>query len=356
MYKYESENNKEEYKNILQSVGAFSYLFSDSNNIYLNYRVHENSYCEAFDAKNLSRSDIAVDATKNNIGIGLKTFLRKKNNTFQKIAEFNRLSYMLEGKDKVEATQLIKEWRNERLQTSINLYSLDNLIYHCIIRDEDGFHVYEEPMNFIEDIKKITSDEKTIKFVSGNEEYSFNKSKSTLSKKFNTVTILDSFEVKPIENPFEILKNFEYNKLNNKESKLEEVLLPLFSLQSGEVHKKSGLNQWNAGGRKRDPDEVYIPIPARIRRENTNFFPAKDINFDLELPNGKKLKAKICQEDGKALMSNPNKDLGKWLLRDILNLEENEILTRDILQKKGFDSVIIRKINETHYKLDVYLK
>jgi len=29
---------------------------------------------------------------------------------------------------------------------------------------------------------------------------------------------------------------------------------------------KSGLNQWNARGRDRNPNEVYIPIPAEIHK------------------------------------------------------------------------------------------
>ena len=42
-------------------------------------------------------------------------------------------------------------------------------------------------------------------------------------------------------------------------------------------------------------------------------------------------------------MSNPNKALGKWLLRDILKLEERKLVTYDVLALYGIDSVIIRK-------------
>lgn len=49
---------------------------------------------------------------------------------------------------------------------------------------------------------------------------------------------------------------------------------------------------------------------------------------------------KICQEDGKALMSNPNKDLGKWILRDVLHVEEGHLITYEDLLKIGIDSIL----------------
>ena len=33
------------------------------------------------------------------------------------------------------------------------------------------------------------------------------------------------------------------------------------------------------------------------------------------IPNGSYLRAKVCQDGNKALMTNPNSNLGKWLLR-----------------------------------------
>lgn len=84
----------ENYTHLLKIIGSLSKLFSDSTSPYLSYRVSENLFCRAFDAKNLSRSDVSVDASKKtnevNFGIGIKTFLEQKGNTIQKIAEFNR--------------------------------------------------------------------------------------------------------------------------------------------------------------------------------------------------------------------------------------------------------------------------
>jgi hypothetical protein len=41
------------------------------------------------------------------------------------------------------------------------------------------------------------------------------------------------------------------------------------------VFERSGLNQWNARGRKRNESEVYIPIPKLIHDKFPNFFPGR---------------------------------------------------------------------------------
>ncbi len=119
------------------------------------------------------------------------------------------------------------------------------------------------------------------------------------------------------------------------------------------VPEKSGLNQWNAGGRERQADEVYIPIPAKINSNFPNFFPNIDTTFTLHLPNGSSLSAKPCQQNRKALMSNPNIALGKWILRDILQVKEGELVTIEHLYRLGFDSVVVYKDSETDYRIDV---
>ena len=51
-------------------------------------------------------------------------------------------------------------------------------------------------------------------------------------------------------------------------------------------------------------------------------------------------------------MSNPNKALGKWLLRDVLELKEQELIDYETLVKKGFDAVIFEKIDDKVYRID----
>ena len=56
------------------------------------------------------------------------------------------------------------------------------------------------------------------------------------------------------------------------------VFLPLYSYGRNNepiVPQKSGLNQWNAGGRVRNKNEVYIPISSKIHKKYPNFLPEK---------------------------------------------------------------------------------
>lgn len=343
------------YKNQLQLVGSLSNMFSDSSTPYLYYRIAEKIFCNSFKSDDLSRSDVAIDSKFSRLGIGLKTFLRKNDKTFQKIAEFNKdkdLYFNLSQKEKIKK---ICELRNERIIFSKNLYDLDSFIYHCVLRDEGMFHLYEENMELIDicNIKNIKSNKSSIVFNDGKSEYSFNLSKSTLLKRFETSNILESFDVKIIENPLEELeKVLNFEKLKSSKNKIiSTIYLPLYG-RNNIVYERSGLNQWNANGRKRDINEVYIPIPSKVNTLKPDFFPKRDFPFELILPNGKRMKSKVCQDGSKALMSYSNRELGKWILRDVLNLNESELLTYEKLQKIGIDSVRIDKIDDYIYEIN----
>ena len=94
----QKSENKQLYREMLYAVGAMSRLSSESSIPYLGYREVENIFCLAFGAENLSRSDCSADASKDRIGIGVKTFLNRNGRTLQKIAEFNRDSSLFRGK------------------------------------------------------------------------------------------------------------------------------------------------------------------------------------------------------------------------------------------------------------------
>ena len=81
------------------------------------------------------------------------------------------------------------------------------------------------------------------------------------------------------------------------------------------------MSQWNAGGRKRNLNEIYIPIPSEIHQLYPNFFPSKA--------------------------------LSDWLLRKVLQLEEGELATIEKLDNLGFDSVIIMKKDSVNYTIDI---
>lgn len=112
------------------------------------------------------------------------------------------------------------------------------------------------------------------------------------------------------------------------------------------------INQWNAGGRKRDSGEVYIPIPIEIHKYFPHFFPARDTHFNLKIPTGEIFSAKVCQDNSKALMTNPNKALSDWLLRKVYQVKAGELLTYKKMNELGFDSVMIIKDKNGNYKID----
>jgi hypothetical protein len=118
------------------------------------------------------------------------------------------------------------------------------------------------------------------------------------------------------------------------------------------VPERSGLNQWNASGRDRHANEVYIPVPREVHRNFPHFFPDRETPFQLRLPNGKILDVKICQEEGKALMSKSNRELGEWILRDVLKLSEGQLFTDELMDSIGIDSVRIDKINDTLFEMN----
>ncbi len=359
-YCLQPKKEKEKYKNFLRITGSLSNLFSENSTPYLHYRTAENIFCKAFNADNLSRSDVSADAKKGNIGIGLKTFLHNNGNTFQKIAEFNAISKLLRDKSDEEIIHIIANARNVRIQATKAQYGLDSMIYHCVTRAEEVNYLFESAMDEVSlsSLRFEAESKNSIKFTDGVHEYSFNRSKHTLFKRFVCSIPIETIDIEIIENPFDILAScIDQNTFTSLETTetLETIYLPLYAPSSSRMEpaEKSGLNQWNAAGRPRHPDEVYIPVPAWIYHKFPDFFPkSNDIYFDLILPNGEILSASMCQQGQKGLMSNPNKALGRWLLRDVFNLPEGELLTRDILNIAGIDSAIVAKVSEGKYKID----
>jgi len=347
---------QQKYIDSLTVIGNLSNLFSNSAVPYLYYRIAEKIFCNSFNANDLSRGDIALDASKNNMGIGLKTFLKNNDKTIQKVAEFNKDRHLYENKNIYEIVDIVAHLRNNRISFAENLSNVDKSYYHCVTRGENTFFLHEESMDYIqlENIKNIKKKKNSIWFDDGLHEYSFNISKSTLFKRFSISHYLYEFEVKIFENPLEEIQKcfLEHGKLWQGTNRiLDTVYLPLYG-RNKIVSERSGLNQWNASGRVRHSDEIYIPIPSKVHQYSPTFFPPRDTIFNLHLPSGEILYVKVCQDNSKALMSNPNKALGKWLLRDILGLREGELLTYEKLQIIGIDSIRIDKIDNENFKIN----
>lgn len=363
----QSKEKQNYYERLLKAVGSLSRLFSEAPEPYLAYRAAENLFCKAFEAENLSRSDASADASKDKVGFGIKTFLDARGKSMQKVAEFNSdhpLFYALPTEEKIKK---IAELRNERIETTKRIFGLDSIIYHCITRQVGKIIVYETPAPLIEidAIKDIKVNGNSIQFSDPSAEYSFSNSKSVLYKRFITENILLEVPVQILNDPFSQIEKLiaESGLIFAPIKVLPHVFLPLYSMRGGTKHVqgKSGLNQWNAEPRlnsktgthaPRNPNEIYIPIPAWIHTKFPNFFPPRDEAFELTLPDRTTMSAKVCQDNSKALMSNPNSALGKWLLRDVMNLKERDLLNYDKLQAIGLDTVVVYKIDNHTYDID----
>lgn len=365
-YINQSDKEKQQYKEMLKVVGGLSKLFSESTVPYLYYRAAENIFCRAFDAENLSRGDISFDAYKGDIAIGLKTFVHG-NSKFEKVAEFNKDIDSFQNLSPLPKVKRVSELRNNRIKVTERAHNTneDLRYYHLLTRKKNGtFNIYEEKMDLVDidniqvDTKNSTS--KNILFTDGKHEYKFYIAKSTLYKKFTLGEPLESFEVEILDDPFEFLlgdKAKEEYLIHEEEEIYEQVVLPLYSARSGQVELKSGLNQWNAGGRDRNEDEVYVPIPSWIHKKFEGFFPYNPVtdekgSFNLVLPNGNTLSASICQSGGKGFMSNPNKELGNWILRTVLKVPIGKLVTKQYLEEIGIDSVIVYKIDDNTFKMN----
>lgn len=109
--------------------------------------------------------------------------------------------------------------------------------------------------------------------------------------------------------------------------------------------------------------EMYIPIPnsKTFHQQHPDFFgpsigtfkgnsstlalPRKERTFTLEfLPSGNQIKAYINQDNGKSIQSINNQGiLGEWILREVFQLEEYELLTEKRLNELGINAVRLSK-------------
>jgi len=368
-----SSEEKASYKKYLEIIGSLSKLFSENDSPYLDSRIAENLFCKCFNAENLARDDSTADAKKGTIGIGIKTWIG--NNT-QKIAEFNRARNEYIHLSGLEKVKKIAELRNARIDYTIKQYGLSEMIYHVTIRERGCIKIFECPLERIDidNLSVISENDKSIQFTDGKNCYSFNNSKSVLLMHFDHLIQKDSIDVTILADPYKILDDTFSGKTTKTPEGLDAVQMSLFSTYEKPsnpfiylklysyhdpkkfankfVPERSGLNQWNAGGRRRNPDEVYIPITREDHARTPGFFPDRDHPFTLILPDGKTLSAKVCQDNSKALMSNPNSDLGKWLLRDVFGLKNGTLVDYKLFRYIGIDSVRIEKIDSDVYKIN----
>lgn len=135
------------------------------------------------------------------------------------------------------------------------------------------------------------------------------------------------------------------------------VYLPMYSenkVRGKYVPERNNLNLRFAGGRKRNPYELGLPVPASWRRTHPDFFLPVGEPMRFVLPNGNELSVKRCQQDGKSLMSNPNSALGQWVINDVLGIDVDTPITYDMLSETGIDSIRIRRSQDAETGIPLF--
>lgn len=383
------------YTRLLQAVASMSRLYSDNTIPYVDSRFVEKLFIETTGAKDLSRIDKSFDALlAPDVGVGIKTFLSASGNSKrEKVAEFTKLASNgeFDGLSPEELALKAAIFRNNRVLSDANelAINIENSIYHCLVRTGNGAVVHEEPYALVKIenlrptdrsariLKKWQAIGKSVFFSDGVSNYNFNGSKNVLFKEFKFESDTEFIELPIFVDIFDrITKWYDgantqainvSDELGNELLTMETpghgrpgidfVILPLYSVKTGmkEVAEKSGINQWNAGGRQRKFGEAYIPIPIEVHRLCPGFFPSRDTKFRMLLPNSStSVQGKICQQGGKALMSDPNTLLGNWIMKVLRpSLSDIDFLRNPSQADKPFryrdlnaigkDSVVVRK-------------
>ncbi len=363
-------------------VAKLSPLFSDSSTPFVHSRFAERIFCLDSGSQDLARQDISFDAKGSSLeGIGVKTYVASSKSTakVEKVAEFT--TYATQGRFLGLAGEAlareVSKLRNKRLASDCAEVEVDlaKSYYHCIVRTPGEIFYIEQdfgPVN-LETIvatdrfgKETGSflDEGHVYFKDDSHGYVFNIAKNVLYRRFDPLKGFVSDSVN-LDQKYDLVSLMgEIRKLmrdsvpNEFDSAIRDaaedfVVLPLYSSTQKTVSEASGINQWNAKGRVRKFSEAYIPVPREVHKTRPNFFPARDVTFNLKLPNGAIVLASICQQGDKALMSNPNTELCRWLFSTIDGSfqeaerrmgTENKPYTYSDLLAIGKDAVKVRRV------------
>jgi len=386
IWKRFNKEQRQDFIEYLKIFGAISGLFKDTkeganaNKPYLYYRNHEQLFAKVFNVEDLTRKDSAFDAIAKfedqRIGVGLKTWIHIRDLTYQKVAEFNKVAPnefapLIESGEYDQLICKVSELRNERIKLDQRQYNTQHKIYQSITRDDNQMNIIETNYDLIQldSLKLLEQNGKTYKFTDGLNTYKFYASKSVLLKEFDASNsnTLEKIPIAQFEDPFELLKMIQL-PTQPKEDKREVIYLPIYSDVKRKVEEKSGFNVWNAALKNKRSDslrpeyEAYIPIPKWVHQVFPGFFgfDALDKNerknassFYLHLPDDRKIKAIITQDNGKSLETNPQNILGRWILHDVLGLQPRELLTMDHLIKLGVDSLQVTRIDNENFEIEL---
>ncbi|MBQ6027093.1 MAG: NgoFVII family restriction endonuclease [Alphaproteobacteria bacterium] len=128
----------------------------------------------------------------------------------------------------------------------------------------------------------------------------------------------------------------------------DTVSLPLFVVRENRIHTHSGLN-WGQRDR-RNPNQAYIPIPAKIGR--SGFFPPRGQPFAVLTSDGFPFVCVVAQGGDKAIhTTNNNSEFGEYFRRR-LGVPLGAPITLDDLDRFGNRYVKFTKINEEEYYME----
>lgn len=150
--------------------------------------------------------------------------------------------------------------------------------------------------------------------------------------------------------------SFKLNKKNKLEpikKKISDELpvrLPLLLEKDTAIHERSGLNWGQREGR--EPNQAYIPIPAKIHQKDPTFFPPTEHPFMLLTDDGTSFLCVISQANRKAIQTSLNNSLiGKYFRRR-LNVPLGEKVEVQNVVNYGKTYVEIYKVDSETYFMD----
>jgi len=163
---------------------------------------------------------------------------------------------------------------------------------------------------------------------------------------------------KIIIRPFHpVLEAEESSNVSVSGENVQKVKLSLLK-QDGDVGFGSGIN-WGhrPNGIKREPNQMYIPLPAAISR--SDFFPLEgnragkdNPHFSVLTDDGINLVLRVEQQGNKAITTPlNNSQIGEYF-RNRMNLPNGVFVTKKMLEDYGRTDVAFIKIDEEQYIMD----
>lgn len=119
---------------------------------------------------------------------------------------------------------------------------------------------------------------------------------------------------------------------------------------SGEKEKvpfSSGLNWGQRPGR--EPNQAYLAVPVSVQKDM--FFPGVGLPFTLMSDDGWVFECKRAQQNGKAIHSQNNSDLGRYF-RHRLGLAEGALVTLRSLIEYGRTTIDVYRLDPTNFVFD----